>query len=179
MIRRPRGWLLCLTLSACGGGAAPIGDPIPDIAASHQRRISRHDFADSWPFEPGTGTLGCIGEAVVFRAQGATYALNDTARARGYVSVDSIVVSQSKAPSNPLRRITQDERMRIFQASAGCSSSPDEAACTRRLAQSRGLSTEELAQVEAEGRERSWPPLSPPRRSTAAVLKAGAALCSR
>jgi hypothetical protein len=171
--------LVCLGLGACAGRAAPAKDPIPDIPASQQRHISRHDFVDSWPFEPGEGTLGCIADAVVFRVQGITYGLNDAARTRGYGSVDSIVVSQSKPPSHPLRRITQDERMRIFRASEACTSSPEAAACKQRLGQSHGLTAEELAQIEAEGRERSWPPLSPPRKSTAPVIKAGAAMCSR
>jgi uncharacterized protein DUF2511 len=179
VIRTSCRWLLCLSVSACAGAATPVEDPIPGIEASRQRRISRHDFPDAWPFEPGTGTLGCTGGAVVFRVQGVTYALNDMARARGYASVDPIVVSQSKEPSHPLRRITQDERMRIFRASNDCSSSSDPAACKRRLAQSHALSPEELAQVEAEGRERSWPPLSPPRKSTEPVVKAGAPMCSK
>jgi hypothetical protein len=166
-------------LTACSGGAGPVDDPIPEIPASQQRRISRHDFVDTWPFEPGTGTLGCSGGAVVFRVQGVTYALNDTARSRGYASVNPIVVSQSKTPSHPLGRITQDERMQIFRASEGCRTSADEAACRRRLAESRALSPAELSQVEAEGRERSWPPLSPARKNTEPVVKAGAAMCSR
>lgn len=179
MIRTPCRWLLCLSVSACGGAVTPVADPIPDIPASQQRRISRHDFADGWPFEPGEGTLGCSAGAVVVRVQGVTYALNDAARARGYASVDSIVVSQSKGPSRPLRRVTQDERMRIFRASEACTPSPEPASCKQRLAQSRGLSADELAQIEEEGRERSWPPLSPPLKSTAPVVKAGAALCTR
>jgi hypothetical protein len=179
VIRRHRTWLLCVGLAACAGGATPVDDPIPDIPAGQQRRISRHDFVDTWPFEPGTGTLGCAAGAVVFRVQGVTYALNDTARARGYVSVDSIVVSRSKAPSHPLGRITQDERMQIFRTSEGCKTSADEAACRRRLAELQALSPAELSQVEAEGRERSWPPLSPPQKSTEPVVKAGAAMCSR
>lgn len=178
-MRTPCRWLLCLSVSACAGGAATVADPIPDIPANQQRHISRHDFADNWPFEPGEGTLGCIAEAVVFRAQGTTYALNDAAASRGYMRVDSILVSQSKPPSRPLKRITQDERMRIFRASEECAASADRAGCKQRLAQSRGLSADELAQIEAEGGERSWPPLPPPRRSTAPVLKAGAAMCSR
>lgn len=171
--------LLSLAVGACSGGLVAIDDPVPDIPANQQRRISRHDFPDTWPFEPGTGTLGCLAEAVVFRVQGVTYALNDRARARGYASVDPIVVHQSKAPSRPLRRIAQDERMQIFRTADGCTSSPDPASCRQRVGQSHGLSAEELAQVEAEGRERSWPPLTPPLKSTEPIVKAGAALCSR
>jgi Protein of unknown function (DUF2511) len=170
-------WLVCLAVSACAGGATPVEDPIPEMPASHQRRISRLDFPDAWPFAPGIGTLGCAGDAVVFRVQGVTYALNDQAQARGYANADSIVVPQSTQPSRPLRRVTQDERMRIFGAADHCTSSPEAAACRQRLALAHGLSREELAQVEAEGRERSWPPLSPPRKSTAPVVRAGAAMC--
>ena len=179
MNRTPFGWLLCLSVSACAGGTVPVQDPIPNIPANQQRRISRADFADTWPFEPGTGTLGCLAEAVVFRVHGVTYGLNDAARARGYATVDPIVLSQSKAPSHPLKRITQDERMRIFRSSQACPSGPDPAACKQKLAESNRLSSEELTQVEAEGRERSWPPLTAPQKSTAPVLKAGAGMCSR
>ena len=175
---RHSSWVLSLGLAACAGGAAPTDDPIPDVPASQQRRVSRHDFVDTWPFEPGAGTLGCITGAVVFRVQGVTYALNDAARARGYASVDSIVVSESKALSDPLGRITQDERMQIFRTSEGCRTSVDNAACRRRLAELHALSPAELSRVEAEGRERSWPPLSPPQKSTAPVAKAGAAMCA-
>lgn len=181
MIGSRRAWLCCftVTVSACGGSVARVADPIPGLAATQQRTISRHDFRDDWPFEPGTGTLGCIAGAVVFRIRGVSYALNDAARARGYVSVDPIVVSQSRQPSNPLGRIRQDERMRIFRASTDCPTGAAAAACRRRLAASGGLSADDLSQIEAEGRERYWPPLSAPRRSTGPVVQAGLALCPR
>ena len=170
-------WLYCVSVTTCGGSASPVADPIPDVPPAQQRIISRNDFRDEWPFEPGTGTLGCAAGAVVFRVQGVTYALNEPARARGYASVDALVGSQSRQPSRPLKRITQDERMRIFRTASACA--PADAGCRQRVAVSSGLSPEELTQIEAEGRERSWPPLSPPLRSTSPVVNAGLALCSR
>ncbi len=177
MIRTPWTGLCCLALAGCGGNTRGVADPIPDIPSAQQRTISRQDFRDRWPFEPGTGTLGCAEGAVVFRVQGLTYALNDAARSRGYPSVESLVVSQSRPPSRPLGRITQDQRMRIFRDAAACA--PADAGCRQRLAVSRGLSAEELSQIEDEGRERSWPPLAAPRRSTTEVVDAGRALCPR
>jgi hypothetical protein len=152
-------------------------DRIENVPAAQQRTISRSDFADDWPFVPGTGTLGCAEGAVAFRAQGVTYGLNDAARARGYVRPDGILVTQSAAPSNPLGRLRQDERMQMFAASQACESTADPSACKQRLSQSHRVSGDELVQIETEGRERSWPPLSPRPRSLASVLRAGSKMC--
>jgi hypothetical protein len=179
MIRTSLAGSGCLLLLACGGGSVRVADPISDIPAAQQRVISRGELADAWPFVQGTGTLGCVSNAVAFRAQGVTYALNDGARARGYVRVDPIIVSRSVAPTNPLRRLRQDQRMQIFAGSEACKSRADGTGCRAELTRVQHLSDDELAQIEAEGRERSWPPLMAPKMSLDAVLRAGLALCPK
>ena len=168
--------LTCLVLTACGQ-TPRVTDPIPDIPVTQQRAISRRELTESWPFVPGEGTLGCLSDAVAFRAQGVTYALNDAARTRGYAPVDAIVVAQSGPPSNPLGRIRQEERMQVFAASEACNLRAQPFVCRQELARAHALSSDELSQIDVEGRERSWPPLSPPRRSLSPVLNQGLALC--
>jgi uncharacterized protein DUF2511 len=170
---------LSLMTVACGSGTVAPAEPVAGMPPAHQRQISRAELPDDWPFVPGTGTLACDGGAVAFRAQGVTYALNDGARARGYADVNPIVVTQSAAPSNPLRRIPQDDRMRIFIASSACAARPEPSVCRRDLASARQLTADELIQIDAEGRERAWPPLTPSTRSVKPVLDAGLALCGR
>lgn len=179
MIRRSLACLSGLFLMACSGGPVRVTDPIPDVPATQQRVTSRGEFPDLWPFIPGSGTIGCVSNAVAFRAQGVTYALNDAARARGYVSVDPIVVTRSAGPTNPLGRLRQDERMQVFAASEVCKSRADRSSCRRELAGAHHLSDDELAQIDAEGRERSWPPLTAPKMSLDAVVRAGLALCPK
>lgn len=179
MTRRSLACLSGLFLMGCSGGPVRVTDPIPDVPTPQQRVISRGEFPDLWPFIPGTGTLGCVSNGVAFRAEGVTYALNDAARARGYVPADPIVVTRSAAPTNPLGRLHQDERMRIFAASEACKSRGERSSCRQDLTRVHHLSDDELTQIEAEGRERSWPPLRAPKMSVDAVVRAGLALCPK
>lgn len=164
---------------ACGRGAVAPAEPLPGIPLDRQRQISRVDLVDSWPFTVGTGTLACDGGAVAFRAQGVTYALNAAARARGYDDVSPIVVTQSAEPGNPLRRVPQDDRMRIFAESAACATTADPSGCRHEVASRHQLTTEELDQVDVEGHERTWPPLTAVKRSVKPVADVGLALCAR
>jgi hypothetical protein len=167
--------------NACGGRTMQaISEPIPDVPTNQQRTVDRSEFRWRWPFTLGTGTLGCSNGAVMFRAEGTTYALNDAARARGYTAPDSIrQPAGSGPPTNPLKGVTQDERMRIFADSARCEqNTADASRCKQRLRESRRLSEADLAQVEAEGRERHWPPLSPEPLAMDPIIEAGLKLCS-
>lgn len=165
-----------LVLAGCGGSAR-ISDPIADMPAGHQRSVTRRDFQDDWPFVPGAGTLGCQDGAVAFRANGITYALNDRARARGYASIEALRVTQSVAPTNPLRRLRQEERVQIFVALASCRSAADAVRCRQRTAERHGLAPDEAQQIDVEGNERRWPPLAPEFRRIQKVLDEGLALC--
>jgi hypothetical protein len=169
--------VIFLLALACSGASRSVTDPIDGIPAAQQRAISRFDFQDDWPFEPGVGTLACSTGAVVFRANGTTYALNDTARSRGYASADPIRLAQSGAPSNPLRRIRQEDRVRIFRELRACDTTADASGCRQRIARERGLASDELQQIDVEGRERSWPPLTPALKSMQRVLDTGRGLC--
>ncbi len=163
-------------LQACAGSPARdhVADPIAGIAENQQRAVGRNDFPRRWPFTVGTGTLGCVDGALVFRASGVTYALNDAAASRGFASAEPIRLTQHLPPSNPLTRLTQERRTQIFSQSSACAGS---GRCRQRVRDAHALSDAELAQVEAEGQERRWPPLTPNRITLAPVIDAGMKLC--
>jgi hypothetical protein len=172
--------------AACRRADAPVRDSIPDIPASRQRAVARTDFDWKWPFSIGHGTLGCIDTAIVFRYEGKTYALNDDARARGFAIVDPIWRVQSPGwPSNPLQKLAQDDRQKVFAQLMACDgdgsldSRPQASACKQNLAGTRGLTEPELRQISAEGHERLWPPLERKRASLAPLVEAGQQLCKR
>ena len=172
-------------VSACGSARSEnLKDPIPEVPRQQQRTVDRSEFRWQWPFTVGTGTLGCVEGAIVFRSAGTNYALNAAARSRGLTSNESIrQIGASGPPSNPLRRLTQDNRERIFAESLACERTPGETVttdgCKRRLQEIRRVSAEELTQIEAEGHERSWAPLQPRPLALDAVLEAGSKLCSK
>jgi hypothetical protein len=170
---------------ACQRADAPIRDPIPDIPTSQQRAVARTDFDWKWPFSIGQGTLGCADTAIVFRYDGRTYALNDAARSRGFAIVDPIWRWQASGmPSDPLRRLSQEDRQRIFaelmtcegDGSIGVRVQADQ--CRKRLAGLRGLTEPELTQISVEGHERLWNPLQRKRASLDPLLEAGKQLCA-
>ena len=168
---------LSLSMVACGRSSAALSDPVAGIPPGQQRTVSRLDFQDDWPFVPGTGTLACQDGAVAFRAGGTTYALTERGRALGYASIEPLRVTESAAPTNPLRRLHQDERTRIFAVLASCQNEGDAARCRQRVADRYGLAPDEVRQIDVEGKERRWPPLTPQFRSIQKMLDAGLALC--
>jgi hypothetical protein len=172
--------------SACQRGDAPIRDPIPDMPISQQRAVARADFGWKWPFEIGSGTLGCTDTAIVFRNYGKTYALNDAARSRGFAIVDPIWRWQASGlPSDPLRKLSQDDRQKAFAQLMACEGdgSLDTRAqadlCKKSLARLRGLTEPELQQISVEGNELLWPPLKRKRASLDPLIEAGQQLCKR
>ena len=182
MPHRPWGLILLVLSAACGESRSQrIADPIPDVPANQQRTIARAEIGWKWPLSVGVGTLGCISDAVVFRAGGVTYALNEAATSRGFAPLDPIWATQSSGPRDPLKRLTQDQRMRIFAEASACEKAnpTDPGRCQQRIMETHRLSEQELKQIEAEGRERTWPPLSPMRRSVALLVDAGLTLCTR
>lgn len=64
--------------------------------------------------------------------------------------------------------------MQIFTASSGCA---DSHSCKQRLREVHAISPAELQQIEAEGLERSWPPLAPNRVPLDPLIEAGSRLC--
>ena len=180
MPHRPWGLILLVLSTACGESRSQrIADPIPDVPANQQRTIARAEIGWKWPLSVGVGTLGCISDAVVFRARGVTYALNEAATSRGFAPLDPIWATQSSGPRDPLKRLTQDQRMRLFAETSGCEKANSTDRCKQRILETHGLSEQELKQIDAEGRERTWPPLSPMRRSVAPLVDAGLTLCTR
>lgn len=181
----PRSALVFILIAGgCGAErdlSAPL-DPIPDLPRSAQRKVSRGELGLQWPFEVGQGTIGCAAGAVVFRSQGIDYALNDAAKSLGFRPVEPIWEFRTEGwPSNPLKRIPQDQRKKIFTDFVACKKdlTPgfSEDPCKQRARQFVNLTDAELQQIEAEGIERRWPPQSPNRKSLDPLLKMAAQLC--
>lgn len=185
MTVRAWGLPLLVLFTACGGRGVPtIADSIPNISVNQQRTVTRNEFRWQWPFTVGIGTLGCMSNAVVFRNGGVSYALNSVATSRGFASMEPIWQTQSSGPPrDPLKRLLQHQRMEIFAQSVACehdragSQTADTGRCKQRLREVSNLSEPELKQIEAEGLERFWPPLSPKKIRLDPLIDAGLKLC--
>lgn len=181
---RRRTWIAAgfgvLVLGGCGKSSPTIADPVAGIPLTQQRTIDRNELGYKWPFEMGTGTLACDAGALFFRTGGTTYALSRGAGTRGYADIDTIRRSQgSGPPSDPVSRLTQEARMKIFAQSSACSSEAQGSVgdCKARLRARSNVTESELTRVEAEGAERYWPPLKPPLMSLDALSDAARQLC--
>jgi hypothetical protein len=173
-----------IVLTACRANAPAVTDPVEGVPLAQQRPLSRNDLSYKWPFTPGTGTIACDGGALFFRTGGTTYALSRGAGTRGYASIDQIRLTQGGGPpSDPVSRITQETRMKIFAQVADCGAPSSTkgaatvAACKARVQQRHELTAEELAKIEAEGVERNWPPRPVQLMSIDPVIEAARQLC--
>ena len=181
-MRRPIsvGVTLCTVVgAACGAHGRQVSDPVAGVPLSHQRAISRADLGFRWPLSVGVGTLACgEGGAVLFRAQGVTYRLAGSPP--GAADIQSLrILEPSALPSNPLRRMKQRDRMEAFKAMLACGSGDlADRACAQTTLVRFGLSSDEWMLVEAEGRERQWPPLTRQLMALDALVDAGRALCA-
>jgi hypothetical protein len=167
-----------LLLIASCDRAATIGDPIEGIPLTQQRTISRATLGFRWPLSVGVGTLACDDAGtVLFRSQGITYLLRG--QRAGTRDVDALRVPDAAAPpSNPLKRLKQAEREEAFRQVTRCdANNVDRAGCRRAAVQRLGLSDAEWDQINVEGHERLWPPLSRPAMSLDPLIAAGQALC--
>ena len=174
--------LICFVVSTgCSSdqGSSPSQESIAGVPPEAQRYVSRSELGVLWPLEIGQGTIGCVSGAIVFRGQGIDYALNDAARSRGFRPIDPIWEDRTEGwPSNPLKRIAQDMRKRIYAELAACQKAQDAvSACKERVRLRAQLTDAELEQVIAEGVERRWPPLKPNRKSLDPLLNVGTRLC--
>jgi hypothetical protein len=172
---------LCALLSAvgCGSRTAAITDAIPGVPLTRQRTISRAELGFRWPLSVGIGVLACDREqAILFRTQGTTYQLSG-----GHSSGPDIAPLQlsepSGPPSNPLRRVKQDDRMRAFESVSACASRPGDRRCIDETLQRLGLSRDDWTLIEAEGMERRWPPLTRDLMPLDPLLSAGRDLCTK
>jgi hypothetical protein len=174
-------WVLAVSVACAGCGesvnrqADEIQDPIPDVPLSQQLTIMRRAVDQEWPLTVGKGTLGCDSGAVVFRAGGTTYAVNDTARARGFAPIGPIhAPAPSPPPTNPLKSRTQGERMQIFAELHKCGAVTD---CALFVGAKFRLTPAELRLVGSEGNERSWPPLEQQKANLQPLIDRGMKLC--
>jgi hypothetical protein len=169
-----------IVLSGCGKQTPPIAEPVQGVPLTQQRTITRSELGFKWPFDVGTGTIACDGGALFFRAAGTTYALSKGAGTRGYADIDTIRRHQgSGPPSDPVSRLTQDVRMKIFAQLSACGSGGPGggAECKARIRARESISEDELTRIEAEGAERSWPPLKQPLMSLEATIDVARQLC--
>ena len=73
--------LAALLLFALAGCAAPESPTPAETSDPHERRITRAEFGDKWPFTVGEGILRHgSDDAVTFEAEGRVYPLNGRAR---------------------------------------------------------------------------------------------------
>ncbi len=172
-------FVLLAAVMACGHGSPRIDDPIAGVPQSHQRAVSRTEFGFRWPLSVGNGVVACDERhTLLLRARGVTYTLTGSPGADADLATLRMP-EPSGPPTNPLRRIKQADRMAVFASMMSCAA-PDaspESPCSRAALQRFGLSRDEWAQVEAEGRERRWPPLTRGLMPLDPLIAAGRALC--
>lgn len=166
---------LCTTLIG-GCGTPELRDPIEGVPYSQQRSISRRTIGFRWPLSVGVGTLACDQNgAILFRSQGTTYAVSGIRT--GTHDIEPLRVRDpSPPPSNPLKRLKQAERMSVFEAMIRCETAHDER-CQRDTLARFSVSPEEGKQIQIEGHERRWPPLTREFMTLEPLLAAGRRLC--
>ena len=176
--------LAVVAVAGCGRQAPAVADPVEGVPLAQQRTITRNEIGYKWPFNMGAGTIACDGGALFFRADGTTYALSRSAGTRGYANVDAIRrVQESGPPSDPVGRLTQDVRVKMFAdlsacgGAGGATGSQRAAECRTRIRERAGVSETELSKIEAEGVERNWPPLPRILMSLDPISEAGRLLC--
>jgi hypothetical protein len=178
--------IAALSQAGCGRSTPAVVDPVPEVPPVQQRTITRSELGYQWPFIVGVGTVACDGGVLAFRSGGTTYALSREAGSRGYANVDAVrAVQGSGPPSDPVSRLTQDVRMKVFAETSACGNATDAAQsrrvsdCKTRVRERSGVSDSELTRIDAEGVERNWPPLKPVLVSLDAVITAAGRLCPR
>jgi hypothetical protein len=169
--------LILLTTSCAATGIGSPGGSTDSPPPKHEREIDRSEFRFQWPFTTGRGILSCNSGAITLQTAGVTYGLNDEAIARGFASAVPILMTRHRPPTNPLGRLPQGDRERIFGVAFGCDRAREPAKCRSGVRGQYGLSEAELEQIVVEGRERTWPPLEPARASVEPILEAGRRLC--
>jgi hypothetical protein len=154
-------------------------DSIPGVPQNRQRTISREAFGFRWPLSVGIGVLACDQQqTILFRTQGTTYQLSGSSR-RGSDIAPLRLYEPSGPPSNPLRRLKQDDRMRTFESVSRCASRPSDAHCIDDTLQRLGLSRDDWTLIEAEGKERRWPPLARDLMPLDPLVSGGRELCAK
>jgi hypothetical protein len=170
--------LAATAISAACGSPHRVSDSIEGVPAAHQQTISRAQLGFRWPLVPGTGTLACAeGGVILFRAAGVTYGVQGTPP--GAADITPIRASEpSQPPSNPVRRLTQNVRMDAFAALKRCDATGADA-CSRGVRDRFRLSDEEARLIDAEDRERRWPPLVRGLMPLDPLVQTGRALCNQ
>lgn len=77
---------------------------ISSCGASNSLKVKSSDFGDKWMLTVNEGELKCEGGAISFTANGTAYAVNGTAKAKGYGDISSIW--QAGTPPIPKKDIS-------------------------------------------------------------------------
>jgi hypothetical protein len=84
-------------LSCFGCGETASQNTRVQHPGAHARRISQDEYEDVWPFNPNEGVLRCRSQRserlVTFEVDDVRYALNSTARQRGFPDVRPILLT--------------------------------------------------------------------------------------
>lgn len=175
--RRSAGFVLLVATAVGGCGSSRIDDPIAGVPLARQQAVPRAEFGFRWPLSVGVGVLACDqAGTILFRTQGTTYPLTG----RGSRIADLApyrMLEPSQPPTNPLRRVTQNDRMAVFASVMSCA--PQDTPCSNAALQRVGLTRDEWNQIETEGRERRWPPLTRDSMPLDPLIAAGRPLCDR
>ena len=98
--------LVVATVSACG-------------LAPNERRVSRDDYGDGWPFTVEEGLLSCREfSSVVFTVDGTSYGVNGDARARGgFARLEPIQRERTPdlLPGDILTRLNDARKRQVFR----------------------------------------------------------------
>lgn len=146
--------------------------------------IARSDAPASWPFIFEAGELRCQRLdaqrlAVLLIAEGQTYGLNGTAKGAGHPAADPVVKPRGPLGNiEPVSRVAEPSRRRIFAELVGCEDSGGGTACKEALRRRERLSEVEFKTISNEGLVSSWPPLAPPPpMDVSPFIRRGLALC--
>lgn len=100
----PRSWLLAFGLVGAIFAVPAIWAAVAGGSSSTGRSAEvTAQTLTPWPFTVDTGELSCEDDAVTFTAAGVRYALNGTAKDRGYAAVDGIWADDPSDPGLPLK----------------------------------------------------------------------------
>jgi len=157
---------------------------------AQERRISRSDYGDRWPFTVNDGILSCVAlgkksnvdiQGVYFRVGPITYGVNGSARGRGGADVEAISKNVSRGePKKILNRVLEENRRELFGAIVACEDQANRVAeCKGEIRAKYKVTDGELDLVADEGLVRYWPPLEPQRVDTKLIIDDGLKLCSR
>jgi Protein of unknown function (DUF2511) len=171
-------------------GAASIMVALAGVVVrAADKRITRADYGERWPFTVEEGVLSCaalgrIGTtrvtAVYFRVGLTRYAVNGAAK--GHADPDVEAIWKTRQPASPkeiVTRLSEARRRAIFSEEYACPRKAEQAAsritnvsdqieaertftakCKQTISVRENLTAKELDRIDNEGSVFGWPPLN-------------------